>query len=149
MMEGQGALMAEKEPVDFYVARYGSVSAALAALHDIEQHKYEMADIYDAAVIDKENGKLHIVKRMDDPRARIIPEVLETLPRQEVKDAAGKLGADQAGLIAISKPAVEKGVDKALLGAATVVRHTVTATTDAIISKLQKALLDYEPDGDR
>ena len=58
-------------------ARYGSVSAALAALDDIEQRRYEMIGTYDAAVVDKENGKLHIVKRMHRPGVRIIPEALK------------------------------------------------------------------------
>ena len=130
--------MAAKEPMLLYVARYGSVSAALAALADIEQRRYEMSGTYDAAVIDEENGKLHLVKRMHRPGVRIIPEALGTLPGKELKDAAGKLTADHAGLIAVSEPIVEMGIDKALTDAYAMAKRAVDA--DAIISELQEAL---------
>jgi hypothetical protein len=135
--------MAEKKPMVLYAASYDSVSAALADLDAIEQlHKDEMIGSYDAAVIDKENGKPRIVKRMDRPRIRVIPEVLGggTLPRKELKEAAAELTADQAGLVAVGEPTIEKGVDKALTGAAKVVKHTMDATTDEITSELQEAL---------
>ncbi len=135
--------MAEKKPMVLYAASYDSVSAALADLDAIEQlHKDEMIGSYDAAVIDKENGKPRIVKRMDRPRIRVIPEVLGggTLPRKELKEAAAELTADQAGLVTVGEPTIEKGVDKALTGAAKVVKHTMDATTDEITSELQEAL---------
>jgi hypothetical protein len=39
---------------------------------------------YDAAVIDKEDGKPHVLKRMDRPHIRVIPEWFGggTLPRK-------------------------------------------------------------------
>jgi hypothetical protein len=135
--------MAEKKPVVLYAASYTSVSAALTDLNAIEQlHKDEMIGSYDAAVIDKENDKPHIVKRMDRPRVRVIPEAFGggTLPRKELKEAAAELTADQAGLVAVGEPTIEKGVDKALTGAASVVKHTMDATTDEITSELQEAL---------
>jgi hypothetical protein len=126
-----------------YTAAYDSVAAALAALDAIEQlHKDEMIGKYDAAVIDEENGKPHIAKRMDRPRVRVVPEWFGggTLPRKELYEAAGELTANQAGLIAVGEPTIEKGVDKALTGAAKVVKRTVDATTDEITSELQEAL---------
>ena len=67
--------MAEKKPLVVYAAAYESVQAALADLDAIEQlHKDEMIGQYDAAVIDKEDGKPHVVKRMDRPHIRVIPE---------------------------------------------------------------------------
>jgi hypothetical protein len=135
--------MAKKKPMVLYAASYTSVSAALTDLNAIEQlHKDEMIGSYDAAVIDKENGKPHIVKRMDRPRVRVIPEAFGggTLPRKELKEAAAELTADQAGLVAVGEPTIEKGVDKALTGAASVVKHTMDATTDEITSELQEAL---------
>ena len=67
--------MAENKPLVVYAAAYETVEAALADLDDIEQlHKDEMIGQYDAAVIDKENGKPHVVKRMDRPHIRVIPE---------------------------------------------------------------------------
>ena len=49
-----------------------------------------MAGSYDAAVIAKENGKPRVVKRMDPPRTRIIPEWFGggALTRKELDDAA-------------------------------------------------------------
>jgi len=135
--------MAENEQLLLYTAAYDSVTAALAALDAIEQlHKDAMIGKYDAAVIDEENGKPHIAKRMDRPRVRVIPEWFGggTLPRKELHEAAGELTANQAGLIAVGEPTIEKGVDKALTGAAKVVKRTVAATTDEITSELQEAL---------
>jgi hypothetical protein len=71
---------------------------------------------YDAAVIDKEDGKPHVVKRMDRPHIRVIPEWFGggALPRKELHEAAEQLTASQAGLIAVGEPTIEKGLDKAL-----------------------------------
>ena len=59
---------------------------------------------YDAAVIDKEDGKPHVVKRMDRPHVRVIPEWFGggTLPRKELHELAEQLTASQAGLIAVA-----------------------------------------------
>jgi hypothetical protein len=135
--------MTEKKPMVLYTAAYESVSAALADLDVIEQlHKDKMIGSVDAAVIDKENDKPHIVKRMDRPGVRVIPEWFGggTLPRKELHEAAGELTASDAGLIAVGEPTIEKGLDKALTGAAKVVKRTVDATTDEITSELQEAL---------
>jgi hypothetical protein len=135
--------MAEKQPMVVYAASYESVSAALADLDAVEQlHKDEMIGSYDAAVIDQKNGKPHIAKRMDRPRIRVIPEVLGggTLPRKELKEAAAELTANQAGLVAVGEPTIEKGVDKALTHADKVAKRTMDATADEIASELQEAL---------
>jgi len=135
--------MAEQDQLVLYTAAYETLAAALAALDSIEQlHKDEMIGKYDAAVIDKENGKPHIAKRLDRPRVRVIPEWFGggTLPRKELHEAAEELTANQAGLIAVGEPTIEQGVDEALTGAAKVVKRTVDATTDEIASELQEAL---------
>ena len=135
--------MAEKKQLVVYAAAYESVQAALADLDAIEQlHKDEMIGQYDAAVIDKKDGKPHVVKRMDRPHIRVIPEWFGggTLPRKELHEAAEQLTASQAGLIAVGEPTMEKGLDEALTRAAKVVKRTVQATTDEITSELQEAL---------
>ena len=135
--------MAEKEQLLVYAAAYETVEAALADLDAIEQaHKDEVIGQYDAAVIDKEDGKPHVVKRMDRPHVRVIPEWFGggTLPRKELHEAAEQLTASQAGLIAVGEPTMEKGLDEALTRAAKVVKRTVEATTDEITSELQEAL---------
>ena len=135
--------MAENKQLVVYAAAYETVEAALADLDAIEQlHKDEMIGQYDAAVIDKENGKPHVVKRLDRPHMRVIPEWFGggTLPRKELHEAAEQLTANQAGLIAVGEPTIEEGLDKAFGKAAKVVKRTVEATTDQITSELQEAL---------
>jgi hypothetical protein len=126
-----------------YTAVYESVPPALADLDAIEElHKDEMIGKFDAAVIDQEDGKPHIVKRVDRPRARIIPELFGggALPRKELKEAAMELTSEEAGLIMIGEPTIEKGFDKAVTGAAKVVKRSLDATTDEISSELKEAL---------
>ncbi len=135
--------MAEKKQMVVYAAAYGTVEAALADLDAIEQlHKDEIIGQYDAAVIDKEDGRPHVVRRMDRPRIRVIPEWFGggTLPRKELHEAAEQLTTDQAGLIAVGEPTIEKAFDQALTNAANVVKRTVEATTDELTSELQEAL---------
>jgi hypothetical protein len=135
--------MAEKKQMVVYAAAYETVEAALADLDAIEQlHKDEMIGQYDAAVIDKENGNPHVVKRMDRSHIRVIPEWFGggTLPRKELHEAAQQLTASQAGLIAVGEPTIEKALDEALTKAAKVVKRTVEATTDELTSELQEAL---------
>jgi hypothetical protein len=135
--------MAENKQLVVYAAAYETVDAALADLDAIEQlHKDEVIGQYDAAVIDQENGKPHVVKRMDRPHVRVIPEWFGggTLPRKELHEAAEQLTANQAGLIAVGEPTIEQGLDKAPTKAAKVMKRTVEATTDQITSELQEAL---------
>jgi uncharacterized membrane protein len=133
----------EKKPMVVYAATYDSVSAAETDLDAIEQlHKDKMIGEFDAAVIDKEDGKPHVVKRMDRPRIRVVPEWFGggTLPRKELHEVAEQLTAGQAGLIAVGEPTIEKALDEALTNADKVVKRTVDATTDEITSELQEAL---------
>jgi uncharacterized membrane protein len=126
-----------------YTAAYGDVSDALDDLQAIEQlHEQEIIGKFDAAVIDKENGKPHIVKRVDRPRMRVIPEVFGggALPRKELKDVASELTADEAGLIVVGEPTLEKGFDKAVTHAAKIVKHSLDASTDDLANELQEAL---------
>jgi len=135
--------VAEAKQLVIYAAAYETVIAAMEDLDAVEQlHKDEVIGHYDAAVIDKENGKPHVVKRIDSPHIRVIPEWFGggTLPRKELHEAAEQLTADQAGLIAVGEPTIEKGLDKALVRAAKVVKRLVEATTDEITSELQEAL---------
>ena len=140
---GPGDAMAENEQLVLYAAAYGTAEAALADLDAVEQlHKTKIIGWYDAAVIDKENGKPHVVKRMDRPHIRVIPEWFGggTLPRKELHEAAEQLTANQAGLVAVGEPTIEEALDQALTKAARVVKRTVEATADEITSELQEAL---------
>jgi hypothetical protein len=126
-----------------YTAVYDDLSTALADLSAIEElHQDELLGKFDAAVIDQENGKPHIAKRLDRPRIRVIPEAFGggALPRKELHEAANELSASQAGLIVVGEPTIEKGLDKAIAGAARVVKRSFDASTDEIASELQEAL---------
>lgn len=135
--------MADSKRQVVYAAAYEDVTQALADLDAIEQlRKDEVIGAYDAAVIDKENGKPHIVKRMERPRVRIIPEIFGggTLPRKELHEAAGDLTAKEAGLIAVGEPTIEKAVDKAIANADKVAKRYVDAAADEITDELREAL---------
>jgi len=126
-----------------YTAVYGNVQDALDDLKAIEQlHEDDLIGKFDAAVIDQEDGKPHIVKRVDRPRVRVIPEVFGggALPRKELKDAASELTSDQAGLIVVGEPTLEKGFDKAVTRAAKIVKRSLDASTDELANELQEAL---------
>lgn len=136
--------MAEKKNLLVYAAAYQDVDGALADLDAIEQlHKDKAIGQYDAAVIDKtDDGKPQLVKRVDRPYTRVIPEWFGggTLPRKELREAAQELAVHQAGLIAVGEPTIEKALDQAVTGAAKVVKRTVEATTDELTSELKEAL---------
>ena len=135
--------MTDQKPLLVYAATYDSVSDAETDLDAIEQlHKDKLIGSFDAAVIDKQDGKPHVAKRMDRPYVRVIPEWFGggTLPRKELHEAAQELTANQAGLIAVGEPTIEKALDKALTRADKVVKRAVNATTDEITSELQEAL---------
>jgi hypothetical protein len=131
------------KPMVLYTAVYDNLQDARDDLDAIEQlHQDKMLGKFDAAVIDQENGKPHIAKRMDRPGIRVIPEWFGggTLPRKELHDAAAELTSGQAGLIVVGEPTVEQGLDRALTNADKVVKRTLEAAADEITSELQEAL---------
>jgi hypothetical protein len=133
--------MAELEYVVVYAVTYPTAAAAQAALDTIEHLDKEVNGPYDAAVVDQENGKAHVVKRMDHPRARIIPEWFGggTLTRKELDEAAKELLGDEAGLIVVGDASIEPAVDQALAGTPKVFKREVEATVAQITSELQEA----------
>ena len=134
--------MARERELAVYTAVYGSVDDAKADLEAIEQlHRDDLIGTFDAAVVDQKNGKPHIVKRLDRPVVRIIPEELGfgPLTRKELHEAAAELAASQAGLIVIGEPTLEQGFDKAVTRAAKVTKKTVDATADEIAKEMQEA----------
>ncbi len=125
-----------------YTAVYGDVNVALADLEALKDlHEDEVIGKYDAAVVDKEDGEAHIVKRVDRPRIRVIPELLGsgTLPRRDLTDAAQELGSDQAALIVIGEPTLEKGFDKAVSKADKIVKRDVDIAADQLASEVNEA----------
>lgn len=128
-----------------YTAVYEGVSPALEDLGAIEElHEDSMIGKYDAAVIDQEEGRPHIVKRMDRPHIRVIPEMFGggTLPRKELKEAAQELTSNEAGLVVIGEPTIDKAFDKAVTHAAKVVKRSLDATADEIEDELKEAFIE-------
>ena len=132
--------MAEPEYVVVYAATYPTVAAAQAVLDTIEHLDKEVSGPYDAAVVDKENGKAHVVKRIDNRRAHIIPERFGggDLTRKELNEAAGELLGDEAGLIVVGEATIEPALDTVFTGTK-VFRREIEATVDQITSELEEA----------
>jgi hypothetical protein len=126
-----------------YMAAFDNVVKALQVLDAVERlGRDEMAGWCDAAVVDKVDGKTRIVRRLDQPRVRAIPEELGsgTLPRKELREAAEHLAAVEAGLIAVGEPAVEEALDQTIFGAIRVMKFFVDATADELADELREAL---------
>ena len=56
-----------------------------------------------------------------------------------------ELGANQAGLIVVGQPTLEKGFDKAVTRATKVLKHTVDATADEIAGEMKGAAQKLTP----
>ena len=126
-----------------FTAVYDDIVDARSDLDAFEElHKAEVIGKYDAAIIDKEDGKPPIVKRVDRPVIRVIPEWFGsgTLPRGELHEAAQQLGAGQSALIVVGEPTLDKAkaFDRAVVRAARTVKHDL----DAAIDELEKELLN-------
>jgi len=133
--------MAEPDYVVIYAAAYPDATAARAVLDTIAGLRKEVGGEYHAAVIDKENGKARIIKRLDHPHPRIIPERFGggVLTRKELQEAAEELMAAEAGLIVVGDAAIEPALDQALAGTAKLFKREAEATVDEITSDLQEA----------
>jgi hypothetical protein len=132
----------KSEEAMLYAAVYNDVESALADLEGFEQlHKAKVIGKYDAAVIDMEEGKPHIVKRAEHPRMQIIPEWFGggKLPRRELHEAAQALDSGQAELIVIGEPTLQKGFEQAVTKAAKTIQRELNATTDELAKELKAA----------
>jgi hypothetical protein len=122
-----------------YVAVYDNVDSALADLDAFDDlHDEDLIGNYDAAVVDNEGGKPHIVKRVDRPRINALPELVGkgALPRGQLNDAATELAPGEAALIAVGDPTLAKGFDKAVTRANKVAKESFNATADQLASDL-------------
>lgn len=131
----------QPENAVLYTAVYNDVGAAQTDLNAFQQlHDAEVIGKYDAAIIDQEDGKPHVVKRVDHPVIRVIPEWFGsgTLPRSELHDAAQQLGPGQSALIVVGEPTLDKAFDRAVVRAARTAKHDM----DAAIDELEKELLN-------
>ena len=137
--------MTKEIDLAYYVAVYDSVDSARADLDAIEQlHKDDLIGTFDAAIVDKENGKPHIVKRMARPMVRVIPDFFgddfALLPYDELHGAAAELNASEAGLIVVGEPTLDKAFDKAVTHATKTLKHVVDATADELAKEMKEAV---------
>jgi hypothetical protein len=125
-----------------YAAVYKDLNSALMDMDELHVlHSRELIGKYDAAVIDKVDGKPHIAKRMDNPTVRMIPELVGTgmLPRKELKQAAADLQANEAELIVIGEPTVAQALGKALTRSVKTVEREFDTSADELAGELAEA----------
>jgi hypothetical protein len=130
-----------------YTAVYTDLEDAKIDLEALQQlHRDHMIGKFDAAIIDKEDGKPHIVKRVDHPYFRVIPEWFGsgTLPRKELHEAAEALDAGQAALVAIGEPTIAEGVQRAIVRSAKTFKHDMNVATDELTKEMSDALKQTE-----
>ena len=131
------------DKLSVYVAVYDSKEAALADLEAIEAlHQDYLVGTFDAAVVEQKDGKPHIVKRMDRPAVRVIPEELgfDRLSRKELKQAAEELEANEAGLIVVGELTLEKAFDKAVTRASKFLKAAFDGTADELAEEMKEAV---------
>jgi hypothetical protein len=125
-----------------FTAVYDDVDSAVADLDALaELHDDKVVGKYDAAVVDLEDGKPRIVKRVDNPRVNVLPELvgMGALPSGEVKDAAKGLGPGQAALIFVGDPTLDKAFEQAVTRAKKVARQEFASTADQLTDALRGA----------
>ncbi|MGO9907283.1 MAG: hypothetical protein ACLPY3_16435 [Solirubrobacteraceae bacterium] len=130
-----------------YTAIYTDLEDAKFDLEALQQlHKDQMIGKFDAAIIDKEEGKPRIVKRVDHPYYRVIPEWFGsgTLPRKELHEAAEALDAGQAALVAIGEPTIADGVERAIIRSAKTFKHDMNIATDELAKEMTDTLKQTE-----
>ena len=123
-----------------YVAVYDDVTSALADLDALDDlHDDAVVGKYDAAVVDQEDGKPHIVKRVDNPRINLLPELVGrgALPSGELKDAATQLAPGKAALIFVGEPTLDKAFDQAVTHAQKVAKQEFDSATDDLAETLR------------
>ena len=136
--------MTKEKDLALYAAIYDSVDSAKLDLEAIEQlHRDDLIGTFDAAVVDKENGKPHIVKRTARPRVKVIPDVMGDdyawLPYDELHEMAAELDASDAALIVVGEPTLDKVFDQAVTHASKTLKHVVDATADELAKDMKEA----------
>jgi hypothetical protein len=123
-----------------FTAVYDDVDSAMADLNALDKlHDDKVVGKYDAAVVDLENGKPHIVKRVDNPRINVLPELVGkgALPSGKVEEAAKGLGQGQAALIFVGDPTLDKAFEQAVTRATKVAKQEFDSTADQLSDALR------------
>ena len=125
-----------------YTAVYDDVKSAVADLDHLDQlHREGLVGTCDAAVIEWKEGWPHVVKRLDRPRVRVIPEVFGSgaLPRHDLHEATKALPADKVGLIAVGELTFDKAINEAITLATKVAKREFDAAADELSRELSGA----------
>jgi uncharacterized membrane protein len=125
-----------------FTAVYDDVDSAVADLDSLGKlHEDKVVGKYDAAVVDLKNGEPHIVKRVDNPRINVLPELVGkgALPSGEVKDAAKGLAPGQAALIFVGDPTLDKAFEQTVTRATKVAKQRFDSTSDQLSGALRDA----------
>ena len=133
-----------------YVAVYAEVDAAQADLEAFAgfAETHAIGD-YDAAIIDTEDGKPHIVCRVDDPPIRVIPEWFGfgTLPRRVLQDVAKELQSGESAVIVVGEPTLEKAFEKAVTRADKTFKHDLNVGAAELERERIDAVKESPADG--
>jgi hypothetical protein len=128
-----------------YTAVYDDKSAALADLDTVAKlHKDGVIGKYDAAVVDSENGKGHIVKRVDDPDYSVVQKFFgDAMPTSsELTGAAGQLLEGDAGLVVVAETTadakIEQELDKELTGAVKTAKYDFDTSADKLVEAINR-----------
>jgi hypothetical protein len=123
-----------------YTAVYSDKNAALTDLDNVEDlHDRGVIGKYDAAVIDKENGKAHIVKRVDNPSYTVVKDYFDGgMPsNDELDKAASELLEGNAGLIVVAESTLDQELDKATASAVKTAKHEFDTAADKLVAELK------------
>jgi len=136
--------VSKERDLALYVAIYDDVDSAEADLAAIEQlHRHDLIGTFDAAVVDRENGKPHIVTRMARPMVKVIPDVMgddrALLPYDELHETAAQLNDSEASLIVLGEPTLDKAFDKAVTRASKILKHVMNVTADELAAEMKAA----------
>jgi hypothetical protein len=123
-----------------YTAIYNDKDGALSDLDEVKElHDRGVIGKYEAAVVDKENGKPHIVKRVDNPSYSVVKDYFDgaTPTNDELNTAASELLEGNAGLIVVAESTLDKELNKATAHAVKTARRDFDTAADELIATLQ------------
>ena len=102
----------DQHPI-LYTAVYDDVETALAQLEALEyQHEREFIGDYAATVLECHDGKSRVVEQVGDP-----------LPAEQLSNAARDLVDGQAAIVVLGESTVERGLDAAAARTTEKIKH--------------------------
>lgn len=134
--------MSKEKDLAVFVATYETVDSAKEDLDAIELlHKEDLIGTFDAAVVEKHDGKLHVAKRMARPMVHVIPDELGfgALGHKDLKELADDLSDKDVALIWIGEVTLEKAFDRVVTHAVRTAKHVINSTLDELEQAMKEA----------